>query len=185
MAEQETNEALQNALALALVEHPRASLQELACAVGVSKATLYRFCPTRESLLERLQASSLNAYKSAIKEANLETAEPREGVRRLLENCYKNKELTLFTIQHWQPELLENCECIQMQEKLDAFFLKGQQSGHFRVDISAAAITECFHGLFFTMIEAERLGRVPRTRVLTIIELVLMEGVYTQSNSPS
>ncbi|MGO2510618.1 TetR/AcrR family transcriptional regulator [Marinomonas polaris] len=185
MTEHETNSALQNALALALVEHPRASLQELACAVGVSKATLYRFCPTRESLLERLQSSSLNAYKSAIKDANLDTAEPREGVRKLLENCYKNKELTLFTIQHWQPELLENGECIIAQEKIDAFFLRGQQSGHFRVDISAAAITECFHGLFFAMIEAERLGRVPRARVLTIIELILMEGASTASSTPS
>ncbi|WP_219701580.1 TetR/AcrR family transcriptional regulator [Marinomonas lutimaris] len=183
MTEHETNNAFQNALALALVEHPRASLQELACAVGVSKATLYRFCPTRESLLDRLQNSSVNAYAQAIQEANLETAEPREGVRKLLENCYKNKELTLFTIQHWQPEQIENSKCIQAQEKLDAFFLKGQQSGHFRVDISAAAITECFHGLLFTMIEAERLGRVPRTRVLTIIELVLLEGVSVPSST--
>ena len=36
------------ALALAMVDHPRATLQELAKAIGVSKATLYRFCRTRD-----------------------------------------------------------------------------------------------------------------------------------------
>ncbi len=35
-----------SALALALVTQPRASLQDLAKAIGVSKATLYRFCRT-------------------------------------------------------------------------------------------------------------------------------------------
>ena len=45
-----------SALALALVTQPRASLQELAKAIGVSKATLYRFCRTREQLVARLIA---------------------------------------------------------------------------------------------------------------------------------
>ncbi|MGO2236529.1 TetR/AcrR family transcriptional regulator [Marinomonas sp. UCMA 3892] len=181
MTEHETNNTLLNSLALALVEHPRASLQELACAIGVSKATLYRFCRTRENLIERLIQRSIESYQEAIRDADLDTAEPREGIRRLLENYYMNKELTIFIIQYWQPELLENGECLKAQEKIDAFFLRGQQSGHFRVDISAAAIAECFHGLFFAMIEAERLGRVPRTRVLTIIELILLEGASTAS----
>ena len=185
MAEHETNNALQNALALALVEHPRASLQELACAVGISKATLYRFSHTRESLIERLIERSIEAYKTATQEANLDTVDPREGIRKLLENYYANKELTIFVIQYWQPELSNNCECLAIQETLDKFFLKGQQAGFFRVDISAAAMTECFHGLFVSMIEAERLGRVPRTRVLTIIELMLMEGACTEPSTPS
>lgn len=42
------------ALALALVDKPRATLQELAQAIGISKATLYRFSRTREELVDRL-----------------------------------------------------------------------------------------------------------------------------------
>lgn len=185
MAEDETNNTLLNALALALVEYPRASLQELACAVGVSKATLYRFCRTRENLIERLIQRSIEAYQEAIRDANLDTAEPREGIRKLLENYYTNKELTIFIMQYWQPALSENCACIETQGILDKFFLRGQQEGCFRIDISAVAMTECCHGLFSTLIDAELRGRVPRIKVIDIIETMLLEGVCTQSYKAS
>lgn len=38
------DERLIKALAVAIVDHPRATLKELAEAAGVSKATLHRFC---------------------------------------------------------------------------------------------------------------------------------------------
>lgn len=181
MAEEETNNTLLNSLALALVEYPRASLQELSCAVGVSKATLYRFCRTRENLIERLLQRSIEAYQEAIRDADLDTAEPREGIRKLLENYYANKELTIFIIQYWQPALAENGACVETQGILDKFFLRGQQEGVFRIDISSVAMTECCQGLFSALIDAELRGRVPRIKVIDIIETMLLEGVCTQS----
>lgn len=185
MAENDTNNTLLNALALALVEHPRASLQELAGAVGVSKATLYRFCPTRENLIERLIQRSADAYQEAINDANLDTIPPREGIRKLLENYYKNKELTLFIMQFWQPSLIEDTNCLESQKILDKFFLRGQQEGCFRIDISSVAMTECCHGLFSSLIDAELRGRVPRMRVIDIIESILLEGVCSLASKPT
>ena len=52
------NDKMMAALARALVDRPRASLQEVAAAVGVSKATLYRLCRTRGQLIERLVDAS-------------------------------------------------------------------------------------------------------------------------------
>lgn len=176
MAENETHDALLNALALALVDHPRASLQELACAVGVSKATLYRFSRTRESLISTLRLHSVKAYQRAIRNANLETATPVDGIRALLENYYLNKELTIFLIHYWHPEIDNNDDCLASQEILDAFFLRGQQEGFFRIDISAVTMSECCHGLFFSLIDAERRGRVPRTKIISIIETMLLQG---------
>ena len=37
-----------------MTANPRASLAELAHAVGVGKTTLYRFCPKRELLVDKL-----------------------------------------------------------------------------------------------------------------------------------
>lgn len=42
------DERLIKALAVAIVDRPRATLKELAEAAGVSKATLHRFCGTRD-----------------------------------------------------------------------------------------------------------------------------------------
>lgn len=46
-----TDERLLKALADAIVVHPLATLKELAEAAGVSKATLHRFCGTRDNLV--------------------------------------------------------------------------------------------------------------------------------------
>ena len=54
MSDDAGHERLLIALSLAMVDQPRATLQELARAVGVSKATLYRFCQTRDQLVTRL-----------------------------------------------------------------------------------------------------------------------------------
>lgn len=42
------DEKLLKALAIAIVDHPRATFKEIAQAAGVSKATLNRFCGTRD-----------------------------------------------------------------------------------------------------------------------------------------
>ena len=47
-------EKLLKALAVAMVEHPRGTFKEIAQAAGVSKATLNRFCGTRDNLIEML-----------------------------------------------------------------------------------------------------------------------------------
>ncbi len=49
------DERLIKALAVAIVDHPRATLKELAEAAGVSKATLHRFCGTRDNLVQMLE----------------------------------------------------------------------------------------------------------------------------------
>ncbi|EPB7030303.1 transcriptional regulator, partial [Pseudomonas aeruginosa] len=44
------DEKLLKALAVALVDHPRGTFKEIAEAAGISKATLNRFCGTRDNL---------------------------------------------------------------------------------------------------------------------------------------
>ncbi|MGP1051779.1 hypothetical protein ACJ8PG_22935, partial [Serratia sp. CY68758] len=65
----EDDNKLLAALARAIVERPKANLHELAQAVGISKATLYRFCNTRELLTERLIQSASHAISKAIHDA--------------------------------------------------------------------------------------------------------------------
>lgn len=84
---QRNNNQLLAALAQAMLIQPRATLQELAQAVGISKATLYRFCRTREELEERLVSYGTELISAAIKTAGLETKPPLEALRQLNINC--------------------------------------------------------------------------------------------------
>lgn len=175
-----STEPLLQAVALALVDQPRASLQELAKAIGVSKATLYRFCPTRELLLQRLYDESVCQFGHATTQAQLETGSFRESFRLLVEGHMKHKELFVFLIYNWRPELLEpnnpQSAWLEIQRKIDNFFLRGQKEGLLRVDISATAMSEMFMGMLLSLVDAERMGRVARADVVSNLEALFFDG---------
>lgn len=166
------------ALASAIVRQPAASLQELAGAVGVSKATLYRFCRTREQLIERLTAYSVQLISEAIAASGLDTASPREALRRLIVNNLEQRELTTFLIYCRNRGKSEDFgDEAGWDIALDAFFLRGQREGVFRIDIPAAMLTELFVAMLLGLVEAERRGRVARAGLAAMMERAFLEGV--------
>lgn len=164
-------------LALALLENPAATLQELARALGVSKATLYRFCPTRDQLVERLMEHATHSLSQAIRSAELERDPPLEALRRLTVKSLENQELTLFLTFFWRPGAsIEEQAYTDWMTALDAFFLRGQQAGVFRIDISAAAMTELWISILIGLQDAERRGRVARVGLPALFELSFLHG---------
>lgn len=176
----QATEPLLLALALALVDQPRASLQQLATAVGVSKATLYRFCPTRDALVDRLFSESARQFSYAFAKADLLHSPVRQGFRALVEAHMQHKELFIFLIYHWRPEFLaasnSDSPWLGFQRQLDQFFLRAQQQGELRIDVSAAAMSEMFMGMLLSLIDAERMGRVARTELLHSMEQLFFQG---------
>lgn len=166
-------------LALALVDRPRATLQELAQAVGISKTTLYRYCRTRDQLIQRLIAYSTHTLLDAIQNAHLDDGEPVEALRRLISSNLEHPEATLFLMYFWwradPPETNVAAEQ-NWQVTLDSFFLRGQQQGLFRIDITAAALTEIWSSTVVALVDAERRGRVARVGLEALIENAFLNG---------
>ena len=171
------NDKIMAALAGALVDRPRASLQEVASAVGVSKATLYRLCRTRGELVERLVHHATTRITEAIEAAHLDTAPPLIALERLIANNLEHRELTTFLIDYWRqdPPSAGSVEA-GWDATLDAFFLRGQQAGIFRIDLAAPALTEIFVALLLRLIGAERHGRVARAGLAGVIERAFLHG---------
>lgn len=166
------------ALARALVDRPRATLQELAQAIGISKATLYRFCRTRDQLIQRLSSQAVQAMGQALEDSNLETDPPEEALRKLIANHLAHGELAAFLTHFWNDvsrdtpaEVLDGWE-----SKLDAFFLRGQQAGLFRIDVTAATLTELWINGLIGLVDAERRGRVARAGLAAIAESMFLMG---------
>lgn len=174
-------------LALALVNRPRANLQELAKAVGVSKATLYRFCPTREELIERLLEEATVTVSRSVESCNLEHAPVDAAFKALVASILESKELTQFLIYHFRPEFLMETHpdkrWLDIQKTCDKFFLRCQQEGKLRIDISAAALNEIFFGIACSLVEAEHRGRVPRAGMAELIERMFLQGAGVQEKS--
>lgn len=177
---QEENRLLA-ALAQAMVAHPRATLQELARAVSLSKATLYRFCRTREQLVERLLKHSVARVTAAIEASCLAQGTPLEALRRLDFYSLEQREFRAFLMMYyWQDGATEMSADAGWESQLDAFFLRGQQAGTFRIDISAPALTELWIAIFTGLVDAERRGRIARASLPSLIEQSFLQGAAVE-----
>lgn len=165
------------ALAAALVDTPRATLKELATAAGVSRATLYRSYQTREKLIERLFTHAALVCTDALERAQLQTSPVRQGLRKFIENNLEHRELTAFLMYYWKDAPSDPCLDGSWDTALDAFFLRGQQEGVFRIDVSAPALTEILISLLTGLTDAERRGRVARHGLAGMVETVFLQGL--------
>lgn len=174
------DERLIKALALAIITRPRATLKELAEAAGVSKATLHRFCGTRDKLVQIMESHGETVLNQIITTTDLLHGEPLQTLRSLITKHLAHREMLVFLLFQYRPDTLSvNGEGDRWQsyaDALDAFFLRGQQLGTYRIDISAAILTELFLNLIFGMVDAERRGRAASANSADVLEQMFLHG---------
>lgn len=172
-------------LAVALVQQPRATLQELATLVGVSKATLYRFCRTRDELLARLMSHCLHIHRRILVESDINQAPVEQVLSHMINAHVAEKEFTTFLAAYWltleNPEHPETSEWNECMDTIDGFFLRGQRDGVFRLDTPAVVLSDMFLATLGSLIEAERRGRVARMGLAETIERLFLSGSKEQS----
>lgn len=88
-------------LASALVAQPRATLAELSEAIGVSWATLYRFCPTREEILHRVMRHSMEVHSAIAKQCAEGDRPAAEVFDWMVERYVEEREFAAFAFVHW------------------------------------------------------------------------------------
>ncbi|MBV4473570.1 helix-turn-helix domain-containing protein [Pseudomonas sp. B2M1-30] len=174
------DERLIKALALAIVDRPRATLKELAESAGVSKATLHRFCGTRDNLVQMMEGHGETVLNQIIATTDLLHGEPVAALRSLINEHLAHREMLVFLLFQYRPDTLPtNGEGDRWQsyvDALDAFFLRGQQLGVFRIDITAAVFSELFLTLIFGMVDAERRGRAASANSANVLEQMFLHG---------
>lgn len=185
MSQSLQNDRLLKALAEAFVKQPRATLKQLAEAAGTSKATLHRLCGTREGLVQMLADASHAAVIQVISEADLQNVDPLVAFRRLIDGHLAHRELLVFMMfqyrpaSHYSESELERW--VPYAEALDAFYLRGQQEGVFRIDISAPMLTELFVSTLCGIVDAERCGRAASASSATVFEQFFLHGSAAQA----
>lgn len=168
------------ALAVAIVDHPRATLKELAEAAGMSRATLHRFCGTRDHLLEMLESYGEDVLHQIIESSCLESAEPLAALHDLIKEHLAHREVLIFLVFQYRPDFLDpefdGARWQSYIDSLDAFFLRGQHRGVFRIDVTAAVFTELFLTLVYGMVDAERRGRAASSNSAHTLEQMFLYG---------
>lgn len=176
-----TRDQLLPAVADFLGRRPNATQDEIAAAVGVSRATLHRHFSGRLALMEALEDLAIEEMRTVLKTARLTEGSATEALQRLISACQpvspylgllysQSQELDLEnTIQAWR----------EIDEEITALFQRGQRDGDFRPDLTAAWLTEAFYSLVGATEWAIRAGRVGGRDAERLISGLLLHGVQT------
>ncbi|ASO20533.1 AcrR family transcriptional regulator [Actinoalloteichus hoggarensis] len=120
---------------------PSASLTEVANQAGVTRATVHRHFPSRQTLLDALVRDLNTRYLDAFEQARVESTPPLIALYRLTEAAFELKTSHPFTITLTPTTRSPGSPASdpRIQEKLDTLFARLHASG----DITADDPTWC------------------------------------------
>lgn len=141
-----TASAILDAAAHVLAERSDASMAEVAAAAGVGRATLYRYYPSREALLEALADAALREAGERLADAGLERASVPEAIERIVRAVLgvgdRYVVLSRERIRH-DPDEAERL----VRAPLRSVFARGIDDGVLRADLPVEVLIELFGGL--------------------------------------
>ncbi|MET7381853.1 TetR/AcrR family transcriptional regulator [Streptomyces sp. NPDC005526] len=175
---------LRSAAAL-LTRKSTATMDEVARAAGISRATLHRHFAGRDALVRALESLGIAECGAALDTARLDEGPAGEAVRRLVRAIEPAAGLLAFL--YTENQLFEgeeqNAGWTRIDDRVAALFRRGQAAGEFRIDLTPAWLTEALYGLLASGAWAVAEGRVaPKDFTHMIVELLL--GGATRREEP-
>ncbi|GAA2712614.1 MULTISPECIES: helix-turn-helix domain-containing protein [Streptomyces] len=154
-----------------------ASMDEIAKAAGISRATLHRHFAGRDALVRALEQLGIEQFEAALERARLEEGDAAEALRRLVVCAEPVAGLLSFLYTENQLfELDVNEGWNRLDARVQALFLRGQEEGAFRVDLSPAWLTDALYGLIASGAWAVHDGRVAAKDLTRVICELLLGG---------
>lgn len=178
-------ERLLLALAEVLTERPRLPMEQVAQAVGISRATLHRMFPSREAVIAAILESALENGMRTIEDAELERGPADEALARLLSASMPYAALHLFLVSNRSERCESSAEIDQRWEphrqRLLALLRRGQEEEVLRVDLSAQWMLDAMGALLFAAVESTRAGRLAPASATEAVLGMFMDGVRRRS----
>jgi TetR/AcrR family transcriptional regulator, mexCD-oprJ operon repressor len=137
---------LEGAAQIFAVQGEQASMNDVAVAAGVARATVYRYFPNREKLLDELARAAAAEVDARLASARIDEVAPEEGIARAvraLVDVGHSFVLLARERRRSDPERFES----ELTQPLRRLFERGQAGGDLRDDITSARLTESLIGL--------------------------------------
>jgi TetR/AcrR family transcriptional regulator, mexCD-oprJ operon repressor len=158
---------LDGAARIFAVQGEQASMNDVAEAAGVARATVYRYFPNRESLLEALARAAVNDVDARLASARIDEVAPEEGIARAVRALVDVGDSFVLLARdrlRSDPEQFER----SLTQPLRRLFERGQASGDIRDDIASARLTESLIGLIVGVLTSTpALGKEDMTATIT------------------
>lgn len=170
-------QVLRSAAAL-LTRKSTATMDEVAKAAGIGRATLHRHFAGRDALVRALENLGIQEFEAALDAAALDEGAAPEALRRLVAAVEPSAGLLSFLVT--ENQLFEGEEVNEGWNRLDArvsaLFRRGQERGEFRIDLTPAWLTEALYGLISSGAWAVQDGRVASQDFQYMIVELLLGG---------
>jgi TetR/AcrR family transcriptional regulator, mexCD-oprJ operon repressor len=176
MSEPAPRPALQQRVAAAILDGAaelfasggeQASMNEVAEAAGVARATVYRYFPNREALLDELAQTAVRDVDLRLASARIDAVPPEEGVARAVRALVDVGNLFVVLARERPRSGADRFEH-GLVEPLRQLVERGQANGDIRDDITASRLTESLIGLIVGMLTSTpALGREDMTATIT------------------
>lgn len=169
---------LKEAAAL-LTRRASTSMDEIARAAGISRATLHRHFAGRDALIRALEEHGIARFAQAMDTARLDEGDAPAALRRLIREAEPVAAVLgfLFTENQLFEDGEINAGWAELDARITALFRRGQEDGDFRLDLSAAWFTEAFYGLLGAGAWSVHEGRVARNDLTHSIAELLLGGI--------
>jgi TetR/AcrR family transcriptional repressor of mexCD-oprJ operon len=160
-----------SAAAAVLAENPAASMQEIATASGIGRATVYRWFANRDQLIEAIHAQVLAEAGELMSRRLAEDGGALETLVRLSGDIVDlgDRYRFLAAFRDKRPE--DRSTEAELTRRLERFIAAGQRAGELRADLTAEWIASAYGGLIVAAVDhlnerrleraamAEQLGR--------------------------
>ena len=160
-----------DAAARLLATRQSAGVAEIAAAAGVSRASIYRHFPTRDTLLRALADSTSAEAERRLADANLQTVPVEEGIARAARALVALGDRYLAAMQ--DPTSL-GTHNRAIREPLTALLRRGQTDGPLRANVPLDCLVESLHALVGACLRSgHRLGQGTEDISAMIVRLFL------------
>jgi AcrR family transcriptional regulator len=156
-----------------LAINPTASTQAIAAAAGISRASLHRLFPTRDTLIEELGMLVVARVRAAMVAARLDDGPPLAALARFVDACVPIVNEFAFLVAETQLERSARIVAAarEMDEEVERLLRRGQEEGVFRVDLPTRWLGYALEGLLVAAAEANRRGEIaPRDASRLVLE---------------
>ena len=149
----------------------QASMNDVAAAAGVARATLYRYFPSRQALLDELARIAAAEAGSRLASARVEELAAEEGVRRAVRALIETGDaFTVVARERVRPDPEQFEE--RVLEPLRRLFEHAQGTGEIRGDIPSSWLTDALVGLVVSVLSSRPvLGREDTIAVVSVLFL--------------
>lgn len=150
----------------------QASMNDVATAAGVARGTLYRYFPTRDTLVVRLREAAIEDAVGRLRASRVEDIEPLEGIERAIRAFVEAGDI--FVVGASERDRAGTEFDTGIVRPLRQLIQRAQEAGTLRSDLDSTWLSEALLSLVLAGPSDARLGKEDR---IASIKRLFLDGV--------